>query len=85
MTIFPPPPWQKTNWFELSRALYLTHFPSQKRDPSIFIVGGGGGGKAHGGFWGGSVVTENPKEEITAITDNFGRIQRGDHSNSLGK
>ena len=30
---------------------------------------------------GGSVVTENPKGEITK---NFGRIQRGDHSNLLG-
>ena len=27
-------------------------------------------------------VTENPKE---GITENFGRIQRGDHSNLLGK
>ena len=31
---------------------------------------------------GGSVVTENPKG---GITENFGRIQRGDHSNLLGK
>ena len=31
---------------------------------------------------GGSVVTENPKEEIA---ENFGRIQRGEHSNLLGK
>ena len=30
----------------------------------------------------GSVVTENPKG---GITENFGRIQRGDHSNLLGK
>ena len=30
---------------------------------------------------GGSVVTENPKGEMTK---NFGRIQRGDHSNLLG-
>ena len=30
----------------------------------------------------GSVVAENPKGEIT---ENFGRIQRGDHSNFLGK
>ena len=29
---------------------------------------------------GGSVVTENPKG---GITENFGRIQRGDHSNWL--
>ena len=35
------------------------------------------------GEWkGGSVVTENPKG---GITENFGRIQRGDHSSSLGK
>ena len=31
---------------------------------------------------GGSVITENPKG---GITENFGRIQRGDHSNLLGK
>ena len=30
----------------------------------------------------GSVVTENPKE---GIAENFGRIQRGKHSNKLGK
>ena len=34
------------------------------------------------GAKGGSVVTENPKE---GITENFGRIQRGDPSNLLGK
>ena len=31
---------------------------------------------------GGSIVTENPKG---GIIENFGGIQRGDHSNSLGK
>ena len=31
---------------------------------------------------GGSVVTENPK---AGMAENFGRIQRGDHSNLLGK
>ena len=31
---------------------------------------------------GGSVVTENPKG---GIAENFGRIQTGDDSNSLGK
>ena len=31
---------------------------------------------------GGSVVTENPKG---GITENFGRIRRGDHSHLLGK
>ena len=31
---------------------------------------------------GGSVVTENPKGKIA---ENFRRIQRGDHSNLLGK
>ena len=30
----------------------------------------------------GPVITENPKGEIA---ENFGRIQRGDHSNLLGK
>ena len=78
---------EKTNWFELSRALYLTHCPTQIRDPSLFITSGGagGGGEARGGFWGRSVVTENPKEGITEITENFGRIQRGNHANLLGK
>ena len=43
----------------------------------------GGGGAVDGGFFGGgSAVTENPKG---GITENFGRIQRGDHSNLLGK
>ena len=42
----------------------------------IYRLGGGGGQK------GGSVETENPKG---GITENFGRIQRGDHSNLLGK
>ena len=45
--------------------------------------GGGGGitlflGEQKGAL----VVTENPKG---GITENFGRIQRGDHSNLLGK
>ena len=31
----------------------------------------------------GGIVTENPKEGGT--TENFGRIQRGDHSNLLGQ
>ena len=54
------------------------------RDRSLFI--------ARGGFWGitwflgeqrwGPVVTENPKGEIT---ENFGRIQSGSHSNFLRK
>ena len=48
--------------------------------------------RERGGFWGdhfifrrrkgGSVVTENPKG---GITENFGRIQRRDHSNLLEK
>ena len=52
-------------------------------------VGGGEGQTILGGItWflgeqkGGSVVTENPEG---GITENFGRIQRGDHSNLLGK
>ena len=55
------------------------------RDQTLFITGGVGGG---GVTWflgeqkGGSVVTENP---IEGIAENFGRIQRGDHSNLLGK
>ena len=57
------------------------------RDRSLFMArrGGGFGG---GITWflgeqkGGSVVTENPKG---GINENFGRIQRGDHSNLLGK
>ena len=53
-------------------------------DRSLFIAGGG----LWGITWfleekrGGSVVTENPKG---GISENFGRIQRGDHSNLLGK
>ena len=42
----------------------------------------GGGAVGGGFFWGGSVVTENPKG---GIAENFGRIQRGDHSNLLRK
>ena len=61
------------------------------RDRSLFIAKGGWGGGAgnfrgdHLSFGrkkGGSVVTENPKG---GITGNFGRIQRGNHSNLLGK
>ena len=61
------------------------------RDRSLFIAKGGWGGGA-GNFRGdhlsfkrtkgGSVVTENPKG---GITENFGRIQRGNQSNLLGK
>ena len=47
------------------------------KDRSLFIVRGAGRG-----ILGGSVVTENPKG---GITGNFGRIQRGDHSNLLRK
>ena len=57
------------------------------RDQSLFIAWGKG--DLGGGItWflgeqeGGSVVTENPKG---GITENFARIQRGDHSISLGK
>ena len=57
------------------------------RDRSLFITGGGGGSEDFGGDHlifrrteGGSVVTESPKG---GITENFGRIQRGDHSNLL--
>ena len=51
-------------------------------------LGGGGAGNFRGDHLsfgrtkGGSVVTENPKG---GITGNFGRIQRGNHSNLLGK
>ena len=54
-----------------------------------YLSPGVGGGRILGGITcflgerkGGSVVTENPKGEVT---DNFGRIQREDHSNLLGK
>ena len=43
---------------------------------------GGGEGVLGEQQKGGSVVTENPKG---GIAENFGRIQRGDHSNLLGK
>ena len=62
------------------------------RDRSLFIAKGGWGGGGAGNFRGnhlsfgrtkgGSVVTENPKG---GITGNIGRIQRGNHSNLLGK
>ena len=60
------------------------------RDRSLFIAWGGsrgilGGGEDHLIFRrteGGSVVTESPKG---VITEHFGRIQRGDHSNLLGQ
>ena len=44
---------------------------------SHYLSPGGRGGQKEG-----SVETENPKGEIT---ENFGRIQRGDHSNLVGK
>ena len=60
------------------------------RDRSLFIAKGGRGGAGNfrgdhlsfGRTKGGSVVTEDPKG---GITGNFGRIQRGNHSNLLGK
>ena len=45
-------------------------------------VGGFWGGSLFGEQKGGSVVTENPKEEIT---ENVGRIRTGNHSNLLGQ
>ena len=57
------------------------------RDLSLFIAWGGA--KNFGGDHltfrrtkGGLVVTENPKG---GVTENVGRIQRGDHPNLLGK
>ena len=56
------------------------------QSPVIYHLGGGGILEGITWFWreqkGGSVVTENPKG---GITENFGRIQMGDHSNLLGK
>ena len=43
---------------------------------------GGGVTRFLGEQKGGSVVTENPKG---GVTENFGRIQRGDQSNLLTK
>ena len=34
---------EKTNWFELSRALYLTHCPATDKGPVIICCRGGGG------------------------------------------
>ena len=65
-------------------------------DGSLFIAWGGGGGSGGGDVFAGgggvtrfleeqkegSVVTENPKG---GITENFGRIRGGDHSNLLRK
>ena len=47
-------------------------------DGSSFIAWGGGGGFGGGGFAEDFAVGGNPKG---GITENFGRIQRGDHSN----
>ena len=60
------------------------------RNRSLFIAWGGGGVEDFGGDHlifrrtkGGSVITHgNPKGRIA---ENFARIQRGDHSNVLGK
>ena len=58
-------------------------------DGLLFIAGARRGGADFGEDHrifrrtkGGSVVTENPKG---GITENFGRIQSGSHSNLLGK
>ena len=48
---------------------------------NIYCWGGGGHLIFRRTNSGGSVVTDNPKE---GITENFGRIQRGDHSDLLG-
>ena len=68
-------------------SLVMHDFRMQElRDRSLFIAGGA---EDFGGItWflgeqkGGSVVTGNPKG---GIAENFGRIQRGNHSNLLGK
>ena len=52
-------------------------------DGSLFIAcGGGGGGFGGGGFAGDFGGGGGPQG---GITENFGRIQRGDHSNLLIK
>ena len=89
--------WFIPNWLgvvvESAAGKVLAH-PSVRRmevgvkDRSLFIVRGAGRGiwggitRRLGEQKGGSVVTENPKG---GITGNFGRIQRGDHSNLLRK
>ena len=69
-----------------SQAINHLFSPSQIRDRSLFITGGRrilvGITSFLGEQKGGSVVTENPKG---GIAENFGRIQRGNHSNLLGK
>ena len=68
-------------------------FDNSPHGPVIIYRRGGWGGGCTGDFRGdrlisgrikmeGSVVTENSKG---GIAENFGRIQRGDHSNLLGK
>ena len=59
------------------------------RDRSLFIAWEGGGEDFRGGSLdfrekkrGESVVTSNPKG---GVTEKFGRIQRGDYSNLIGK
>ena len=79
-----------TNNIKLARFKGRGHhhdrFPlSDGKGPVIIYRLAGAGGWIYwflGEQKGGTLVTENPKGEIT---ENFGRIQRGDHSNLLGK
>ena len=68
------------------RGHHHDRFPlSDGKGPVIIYRLAGAGGWIYwflGEQKGGTLVTENPKGEIR---ENFGRIQRGDHSNLLGK
>ena len=70
---------EELEWWEISLCYKL-------RDRSLFIARGGEDfGGDHLIFTkqkGGSVVTAEPKR---GITENFGRMQREDHSNLLGE
>ena len=77
--------------FNNSARACITRFSEKvkviKDDPYLKLVGDGakyfkGDHLIYGKAKGGSVVTENPKGRNI---ENFGRIQRGDNSNLLGK
>ena len=69
--------WAKLPFAKTSGTVTGTRANKWAKGPVIIYHLGGRGGQK-----GGSVETENPKGEIT---ENFGRIQRGDHSNLVGK
>ena len=79
--------WAKLPFAKTSGTVTGNRANKWAKGPVIICPLGGGGDKRGDQSKlrtqkGGSVETENPKGEIT---ENFGRIQRGDHSNLVGK